>query len=372
MEINKVPEWAQQFKLTPDNPPNDGIMFVNHEPTGHSGHMGHALVEYEPGKILAFYPNCSSEDSNFNGHSGYGWMEFKRSLDGGETWSEPMIEPNSKALFDQHCGRTMMCEKAVCTDSGKVILFYLTCDMITNGHIWEPYYEPKYSVVTNGGEQISEAKLFLREPGRIYDAVYHDGKIFVLFYANPELPGVAHLGEHQYRLYVSEDEGETFSLRGVLPFQSTISCFYGTMAFSPDNRLLVYIYDEHDEHNLKYLVSEDEGLTWSVDHRAFFAKKLRNPQLTYFGGSWWIHGRSGNFGDNTGHFILYHSNDGVNWDEGCYLRIATQGAGAYSNNVIVHRPGMPERLLIQTSHAYFQHRTNIIMWFLDMRDETGE
>lgn len=70
-------------------------------------------------------------------------------------------------------------------------------------------------------------------------------------------------------------------------------------------------------------------------------------------------------GENAGHFVLYHSEDGIHWDEGTYLRMATQGAGAYSNNLVVHgADGEEEKLLIQTSHAYFQNRTNTIMWWL--------
>lgn len=34
--------------------PPEGNVFVNHEINGRSGHLGHALVEYEEGKILAF------------------------------------------------------------------------------------------------------------------------------------------------------------------------------------------------------------------------------------------------------------------------------------------------------------------------------
>ena len=358
-------DWETRFRLTPGNPPNDGILFANHEPNNRSGHMGHALVEYAPGKILAFYPNCSAEDMRWKGHSGFGWMEYKRSTDSGRTWSEPFIEPNSKALFDANCGRTMMCEKAICADDGTIVLFYLTCDMKTNGHIWEPYFEPKIAYSSDGGETWSNAELFLHEAGRVYDVVKKDGKIYVLFFANAELPGVAHLRENPYRLYVSADNGRTFELRSELPFQSTINCYYGTMSFMPDGRLIAYIYDERDEYNPKYLISGDEGRTWSVNRRAFFEKKIRNPQLVLFGDTWFMHGRSGSFGENSGHFILYSSRDAIHWDEGCYLRFATEGAGAYSNNLIVHDPNGVERLLIQTSHAYQQNKTNTIMWWLD-------
>ena len=79
---------GQAFTIYPPNPPNDGILFVDHSPTDRSGHLGHALVEYADGKILAFYPNCSNDNK---GHSAVGWMEYKRSEDGGKTWSDPEV-----------------------------------------------------------------------------------------------------------------------------------------------------------------------------------------------------------------------------------------------------------------------------------------
>ena len=92
------------YEITPKNPPNDGILFVDHSPAKRSGNLGHALVEYEDGKILAFYPNCSAERHNpekpDRGHSARGWMEYKRSEDGGETWSDRNVVAYSKNLFD--------------------------------------------------------------------------------------------------------------------------------------------------------------------------------------------------------------------------------------------------------------------------------
>jgi hypothetical protein len=76
------------FNITPEKPPNDGILFVEHSQMGRSGNLGHALVEYEDGKLLAFYPNCSDDNK---GHSAVGWMEYKRSLDGGETWGDANV-----------------------------------------------------------------------------------------------------------------------------------------------------------------------------------------------------------------------------------------------------------------------------------------
>ena len=77
-----------KFEDEIDVVPPEGNVFVNHEINGRSGHLGHALVEYEEGKILAFYPNWSLDEK---GHSAIRWMEYKRSEDYGETWSQPYI-----------------------------------------------------------------------------------------------------------------------------------------------------------------------------------------------------------------------------------------------------------------------------------------
>ncbi len=69
------------YTIIPGNIPNDGILFVDNEARHRSGHMGHALVEYGPQSMLAFFSNCSAAIEH--GHTGYGWMEYKRTTDGG-------------------------------------------------------------------------------------------------------------------------------------------------------------------------------------------------------------------------------------------------------------------------------------------------
>ena len=76
--------------------------------------------------------------------------------------------------------------------------------------------------------------------------------------------------------------------------------------------------------------------------KAFMAKKIRNPQMAAFKDGFVLHGRSGNKGEGRNHFVLYTSHDGVHWDAGRYLRMGEAGAGAYSNNLIVHNP-LPRR-----------------------------
>jgi len=141
------------------------------------------------------------------------------------------------------------------------------------------------------------------------------------------------------------------------------------MTFRSDGSLLVYTYDRYDEHNLKYNISCDFGRTWDINRRAFFAKRLRNPQIVYFGGEYLIHGRAGNYGkeENRKHFVLYISKDGINWDEGHYLHMAKDGYDAYSNNLIVHMPDGTEKLLIHVSQAYEGNKTNVVEYWISKK-----
>ncbi|MEN6306879.1 MAG: sialidase family protein [Anaerohalosphaeraceae bacterium] len=358
-----LPNSEVASRITPGDPPNKGILFVDHSANSRSGHLGHALVEYEKGKILAFYPNCSGDD--WGGHSAVGWMEYKRSEDAGRTWGKPQELPFSKWLFEAGMGRTAMVEKAVATDQGEIILFYLICD-ISDDPGWEPYWTPLYSKSADGGKTWSDPKPLCSTRGRIFAVVYQDGEIRVLYFANDatvKLMDRKETGDCVYELYVSGDGGETFTKRSVLPFE-TPSRFYGSLGFLEGSKMIAYIYNKKDEYNLDYTISEDDGKTWSAVHTAYFSRKIRNPQFIAFSGKYYLHGRSGGYGDGCMNMILYMSEDGVNWDNGVYLRMKDTGIGAYSNSIVVHDKTM-ERLLIQASHAYEENRTNILHWWVD-------
>ena len=347
------------FVVEPPDPPNQGIMFVNHARTGRSGHLGHALVEYLPGKILAFYANCSDFHG---GHNGDGWMDYRRSEDGGRTWGEPSVLEYSKEIYEKGVGHSVMCEKAVRADDGAIILFNLEC----KGKGWQPLAVPTYLRSTDGGFTWEPAKPMGDQPGRIWDVMVHRGCIFVLELCNDsEIKWHGNLPEHHYGLYVSLDNGRTFSRRSVLPL-AIEGRGYGTMAILSDGSLIVYVYNIEDEKNLDCVTSQDGGWTWSAVQTAFMAKQIRNPQMAAFKDGFVLHGRSGNKGVDKSNFVLYTSRDGVSWDAGRYLCKAEAGWGAYSNNLLVSDPDMatPKRLLIQASHAYDEHMTNVLHWWL--------
>ena len=358
------------YEVFPPAPPNDGILFVDHSPAGRSGHLGHALVEYADDKILAFYPNCSNDNK---GHSAVGWMEYKRSEDGGKTWSVPEVLSYSKQLFEsgQNGGPegekfSAFAEKAVLTDDGDIVLFFLVCN-ITTDTVWRRFQIPTHIISKDGGRTWSEPLTVVNERGRVYDARYVDGEILALFFANDnEINFLGNKPEHVYELYASKDGGRSFTKRSQLPFD-TEGKSYGTMEQLESGSLVAYIYNRNDEFNMDYALSDDGGRTWSEVETSHFAKKMRNPQLTRMNGSYFLYGRSGSLGKEKGHMVLYSSSDGLNWDEGVLLRMREHGLGAYSNGLVVGAlsPDRKNRLLIQASHAYELSNTNVLHWWID-------
>lgn len=361
-----------EFNIFPDNIPNKGILFDDKSKENRSGHLGHAMVEYAPGKILDFFSNCDG-DAN-GGHNGFGWMELRRSEDSGETWTDKEPFPYSKNLYDMNVGVTALCEKAVCTDDGKIIVFNLICDINENNRIgWEPFGVPTYVISTDNGKTWSKAEFFGDAPGRIYDVQKKDGVIYVLIQLGKDPVKVA----TEYKLYVSRDNGNTFEERSILPFKRGFCdhTFYGTMGWLPDGKMIVYTYNQLykgelvniQEYDLPYAISDDDGKTWSEVKYAHFKKRMRNPQLVKFKNTYFMIGRSGSFGieEASGHNIIYCSNDGINWDDGQYLAIRTACWAAYSNTLVVHdKDGNDDKLLIQASYAYDLHKTNILHWWV--------
>lgn len=350
----------QRYRLTPGNPPNPGIRFVDHRPAGRSGHLGHALVEYDAGAILAWYPNCSAAN---DGHGAVGWMEYRRSTDGGRTWSDSEPFPYSKEVFDAEVGRSVMTEKAVRTPAGEVLAFNLECDVSENP-LWRPYGIPTVVRSADGGRTWSDAEPLGDAPGRVYDAIVHEAEVLALELENDATDTwYGTRPEHAYALYASEDAGETFVRRSELPFE-TDRRGYGTLGVLENDTLAAYVYQLDDERHLEYATSEDGGRTWSAVGTVTLEKKIRNPQLVRFKDGYLLHGRSGSYGYAGGNLVCFTSPDGRDWDAGTYLRMQEAGSGAYSNNLVVGS-GDDARLLIQASHAYDGSKTNVVHWWLE-------
>lgn len=348
------------LQITPDNLPNTGILYVDHQKNRRSGHMSHALAEYKKGHIISFYSNCSyNRNTNSPGHNGFGWIEYRRSADGGKTWDEPQKLPYSwEALLNEPF--TISCEKVVSVKENEIVAF---CTRNLNPNGWEPHLEPMVVISRDGGETWSAPTVLCDKKGRVFDALVCDGAIYALMN-----DGVWKIGnpEEGYYLYKSEDCGETFTLVSQVP--SAINDAYGNIKIMDDGSMICYLYNQKDEYNLYYHISYDMGKTWEKHGKSYLAKRIRNPQVGKVKGGYILHGRAGcETPELPPHFVLYTSADGINWDEGIYLCEVENQSAYYSNNLVINNDDGSQKVLIQSSVPYDRGRVNVCHWFLDIK-----
>ena len=345
-EVNKMKILSSQ------NPKilfRDREIFVDHSLKQRSGHLGHAMAELKDGSIIAFYSNCSGLSGiEFGGagHSMYGWVEYKYSYDRGITWTEPeRLEYSYDCFFDGVY--KIGCEKAVVCDDGTLVVFCLR----SIGKWFEPYATPVYLISRDNGKTFSEPIELCSERGRIYDAVYRDGRIYVLEFCNSTDKGFTCNEEGKfYKIYASDDNGSSFYEYSTLDF-NTMGHAYGNLIFREDNSLVFYAYNVNDEYHLTSLISEDNGKTWSKPFKIAVNKIARNPQVGYLNGRYIMHARS----ENGKNFVVYHSEDGINWDDGTIVSDLLDGkeiSGYYSNNLVVEGKDGIKRMLVQYSEQY--------------------
>lgn len=343
-----------KYYLVPEDEGAEGAFFVNHEKANdRGGHFGHAMVECPNGDIIAWYPNCNADNG---GHSGRGWMEYKRSSDKGITWTEGKPFPYSKTLWDLNLGMSVINEKAIVADDGTIILFNLICDVATDA-LWEPYFAPTYILSRDNGETWETAKRFTSLHGRVFDVYKRNGMIYVLFEAgfssDPKKLG--------FRLYCSLDNGKTFFLRSSIPFDLR-GRYYGNLEELEDGSLIAYTYNEDNEYYIEYSTSSDDGKSWSEVKTTYFPNRIRNPQIIKFKDTYFAFGRSGGYGEDFGHIAMYCSPDGLNWNDGLIIARRRAGVCAYSNPILI---GGGEKILYQSSHSYRLNLTNVRHWFIE-------
>ncbi len=331
------------------------ILYVNNEERGRSGHMSHAMAEFAPGKLIDFNSNCTAK--KYDGHSTYGWIEYRISEDGGETFSDIHELPYSKeALYDGV--NVISVEKAVACDDGRIVAICLRNTATT---LCAPWDTPMTVTSFDGGVTWTKEKELCAYKGRVYDALYHEGVIYVLEFCNDgtkDFVGVD--DDHVYRIFTSCNGGETFEELCVVRIPS-VGRGYGSMLIDDNGKLHVYAYNINDETHMDHIVSYDLGKTWDKPDTCYLKEGIRNPQSAQIDGVFVLHGRNAAING----FVLYTSNDGVTWDEGYYLA-DKKGLCYYSNNIVLNKNGK-SRLLVQYSECYASQCVNILHRWLEIK-----
>ena len=315
-------------------------VYVDNKARGRSGHMTHAMVQFAPDTYINFNANCSPV--RCDGHSVYGWVEYRYSSDAGRTYTEPQVFPYSWESFLDGLW-TVSVEKAVACDDGTIVAFCLRNTMLQE-ICCEPWLSPMCVRSTDGGKTWTEPYECIPYKGRIYDAVYRDGVIYAMVFCNENFLGSE--PEHVYRIYTSRDNGQSFEELSVVPWPDTTRRGYCCMQFDTAGRLHAYAYNEAKEREPDHAYSDDNGKTWAVTEPCYVAKGIRNPQMAYIDGVYILHGR----GEACRDFVFYSSEDAVHWDEGVYLGRSSGGC-YYSNNIhLTDETG--NFLLVQYSDLY--------------------
>ena len=369
---------AKPYYVYPPDIPNTGLLFVDQQKDNRSGHGGITLTECRDGDLLAFYSVTSADI--WRGHSVAGWSEYRRSTDGGLTWGAPVVFDYSKRMWDGGDVFSAIVFSVVTAPDGTLIA---TLMRYANAR-WEKQATPVYFLsddhghTWNGPHEFDESATVEEISMTMNTSFVHDGEVFLVFRGGRSnmSPGGPHT------LWVSDDNGQSFHQRSELPFQN--ADYYWAAGALEDGQIIVYTYNAHHrrddptaELNILYVLSTDGGRTWGDVQTSYFAKGIRNMQLSSKLGDWYfMHGRSGSYhreriGDDPGpgNFVLYASEDGIQWDEGILLmhRLQTPGGGdCYSANEIIGKydPATPNRLLIHADISYDGARTNMHHWWV--------
>lgn len=220
------------------------------------------VVDCEPGQYLGHPTTCLLEDGRTilcvypKGH-GRGAIVYKRSPDGGLTWSDRLAVPESWATSKE----TPTIHRVVDAGGRKRLI------------VWSGLYPARLAVSEDDGRTWSELKaagdwggivvmgsvVGLRDrPGR-YLAMFHDDGRFIAAQDTRQEPRVMTL----YQTF-SDDGGRTWSAPETIWSSAAVHLCEPGIIRSPDGRQLVALLRENRRvRNSHAIFSNDEGRTWS-------------------------------------------------------------------------------------------------------------
>ena len=310
---------------------------------GRNSHGGPVCMEYPDGSLFAFHSNTS--DHNLDG-----WSEYAVSTDRGKTWNNYNKFRYSFEAYRKNPQRSAWVQEGLVTDKGTGVLLISHWE---NGRRVGIVFMRSHD---NGATYTDPRPVdgdFIGAPA----AVAVSGSTnYVLF----DCDGAK--GPHV--LYASTDDGDTWQKRSILPLERP--AWYGALCIMGDGSLLAGAYITADEDHLHYCISQDGGLSWSRQKRARLDKKIRDPELAFVGGKYYLHGRSGHKGEGANRFVLYQSDDGINWKSGIIVSGERGGYDGYSHNCVINKydADTPDELMIEYSIRYRGRDTNTYVFFV--------
>ena len=225
-------------------------VIVDHEPGQYLGHPSTLLLE-DGRTILCVYPK---------GH-GRGPIIFRRSSNGGKTWSQRIEVPSTWATSKE----TPTLHRVVAPDGTKRIIMFSglnPCRMAVSEDDGESWSQLKPVGDWGGIVTMGFVEQLRTGPGH-YLAMFHDDGRFFTNQPKQEKPV-------RFKLFqtLSTDGGLTWADPTVVVSSTSHHLCEPGVVRSPDGkRLAVLLRENSRRHNSQIIFSDDEGKTWSK-HRS--------------------------------------------------------------------------------------------------------